>query len=325
MRILVTGAAGFIGSNTCDLLQERCHSVLALDNFSTGKINNLKNFQERGGNFVDVNIVEKKIVQEVFHSFRPQAVLHLAAQPAITTSLEDPQFDMDVNAYGTLVMIEAAILYGASRFVYASTSAVYCEENSPRSIKEDWRCKPSSPYGISKLAAENYVRVLFKNHAILRYGNVYGPRQLPIGQNQVIARALRHFVEGDPKVKGKVDEFKVVGSGKQKRDFVYVQDIAEANLLALKSDKIGIWNVAYGKSISVNSVLRELEEIYDVPGYRWQHTDQPDPRGDVSMNVSAIRRDLGWRARVNISLGMQKTSTWWEDQVKRYGKIRGFA
>jgi len=304
MKILVSGGAGFIGSNTVKLLAKRGHDVLVIDNFSTGRSENLKSFK---GKVVIADITDYKSVDAAFYEFGPDAVLHLAAQSAITTSINDPQKDLEINGMGTVNMLRAAQAFETKRFVFSSTSAVY-RETSPLfgGVSEKWPCAPTSPYGISKLTCEHYIRLMHPNHMILRYGNVYGRHQRPVGQNQVIARALSHFIHGD--------DFFVTGSGKQKRDFVNVEDVAYANLLALTSEVTGTFNVATGKNHSVNEVLAILERLYDVVGYEWEHTNSPDPRGDVALDVSAIRRELGWKAVVSLEAGLKDTAKWWNNE-----------
>lgn len=301
MKILITGAAGFIGSHTAEYFEKMGHEVLCVDNFSTGKMENIKHLKAKK-QVIDITHYES--LKDVFDAFRPTAIVHLAAQSAISTSILKPTYDLTVNALGTLNLILLSKIFDVSRFVFSSTSAVYQEKNAPRSVSEDWLCNPTSPYGISKLTCEHYIRNLFPNHFILRFGNVYGPRQQPIGNNQVIARAFRHFLHGD--------EFKVTGHGRQKRDFVYVEDIAYACYQAAFSSAVGTCNAASGKSHSVNEVLGILEKIYEVPGYKWEHTDQHDPRGDVGMNVKAIYRALDWKAVYSLKDGLEETANWWE-------------
>jgi len=306
VKILITGAAGFIGSHTAKLLEERGHQVLALDNFSTGKTENLKGFR---GKIRPGDITDTDSLHDVFYEFRPEAVLHLAAQSAITRSIKDPQHDLKVNGIGTIRVLAAATEFGVGRFVFSSTSAVY-KETRPfwnTGISEKWPTCPSSPYGVSKLACEQYIRNSFPNHMIMRYGNVYGPRQVPIGDNLLIARALSHFLLGH--------DFHVDGHGNQKRDFVYVGDVAECNMEALMTNVVGTFNVASGESHSVNEVLRNIENIYGVPGYQWEHTKNNDPRGDVKLNVSAIRRELGWHAHTSFLDGIVTTSDWWQKRT----------
>jgi len=304
MKILITGAAGFIGSNSVDFLTRRYHKVLALDNFSTGKLENLSEFK---GKVEPCDITDLKHLDQVFGDFRPKAVLHLAAQSAITTSILDPQKDLSVNALGTLNVLMMARKYNVSKFVFSSTSAVYGAGNRFFSSKESDCCIPNNPYGISKLSAENYIRTTFKDHVILRYANVYGQRQQPVGQNQVIARAFRHFLFGD--------DFTVNGNGDQKRDFVHVSDICNANFLALTGNFTGTFNIASGKSFSVNTVLSEIAEIYGVSAYQWLHNDNTDERGNVHISSRYTAKRIGWKAYISLKNGLELTKTWW-DNVK---------
>lgn len=299
-RVIVTGGAGFIGSHTARFLHDNGMQVLILDNFSTGSVTNLDDYK---GAVYKIDIRDDKDVFHAFREFKPHAVLHLAAQSAITTAWENPQKDLLINALGTLNIAMAAKKYGV-RMVFSSTSAVYREDRAPR--KETWDCSPSTPYGISKLACEGYIRAILPDYVILRYGNVYGPLQQPVGKNQVIARAFRHFLYGD--------SFSVDGDGSQKRDFVYVSDVVRANYLAILSNKSGTYNVATGKNHSVKSTLRIIGELYGVPEYGWDHTLIADPRGDVGLHARAIRRDLKWQAQVGLKEGLQRTFIWWNER-----------
>lgn len=305
MRILVTGAAGFIGSNTCDLLVRENHIVHGIDNFSTGRESNLSgDYKVR-----EADVTKSRQLIKIADEFRPDAVLHLAAQSAITTSWEDPTRDLAVNAIGTLNVIEMCKRHNA-RLVFSSTSAVYGSVPNTKPLREFDHTMPDTPYGISKFAAESYIYAMHEDCFILRYGNVYGPRQVPVGQNQVIARALRHFSYGD--------DFHVVGSGEQKRDFVYVEDVARANMFAIEGDEIarGIYNVASGKSYSVNEVVDEIANAYDVPGYPWEHSGEDDPRGDVFLSPRTINEFGLWEARVSLKEGIGKTVDWWNEVSK---------
>jgi len=300
MRILVTGGAGFIGSATVQLLVRQHHQVLIVDNFSTGK---LENTQGVGAVTKPCDVTDLPLLTGIFHDFRPEAVVHLAAQSAITTSITDPRKDAEVNILGTLNVVGLCREVGVRKLVFASTSAVYDERKTPIfGYHENSLRNPSSPYGISKLAAEQYVCLLFSNHVILRYGNVYGPRQVPIGENQVIARALKHFTYGD--------DFHVFGHGNQKRDFVFVGDVAHINTEAAIGSMTGTFNLATGRSHSVNEALSIIEDIYQVRGYNWLHSKQPDPRADVYINNGAIRKEFGF-SFTPFRTGLEKTAEWW--------------
>jgi len=300
INVMITGGAGFIGSHTANLLTERRLRVLVVDDFSTGKSENLKGFK---GPIEDCDITNKKQIEQVFRKFKPDAILHLAAQSAITTAWAFPGRDADVNIHGTLNLISLANQFQARRFVFASTSAVYGNGTGFLASREFFPTTPNTPYGASKLAAEHYLRMFFEEHIILRYANVYGPRQRSIGENQVIARAFDHLKHGA--------DFKVVGHGKQKRDFVFVEDVAQANYLALLTGGSGFYNVASGKSHSVNAVLAEIENYYKVDGYAWEHTKQQDERGSVYLNSDKFRNAFGWMPMISLKQGIAKTAEWW--------------
>jgi UDP-glucose 4-epimerase len=301
MKILCSGGGGFIGSHTVDYLVNRGHEVLVVDNFTTGRSENLRNFT---GDICTCDITDSGALEDCFKQFKPEAVLHLAAQSAISVALQYPDADLDCNAFGTLNMLKFAKQFGVKRFVFSSTSAVYDERAGFCALREKSPCNPSTPYGISKLAAEHYIRTMFPNHLILRYANIYGPRQRPLGENQVVARAFSHFIKGD--------KFFVHGHGNQKRDFVHVYDIIYANFLALIGNNVGTYNAASGRSVSVNHLLSTIAENYKVGFYKWEHTDRNDPRGDVYLNASKIRNEIGWRPYISLREGIHDTAAWWE-------------
>jgi len=311
MRILISGGAGFIGSHAADFMRHDGHSVLVLDNFSTGSMKNIEHFLAKGGHYsqADVRLHKGDVailqtVDEVFRDFKPETVVHLAAQPAISTSLENPVLDLETNGIGTLNMLLAARKFGVKRFIFSSTSAVYRESRYFKT-REDTPLEPTSPYGISKLAAETYVRLMFPGAVILRFGNVYGPRQVPLGENQLIPRIIRHFLHGD--------KFFINGDGNQKRDFVYVSDVVYAISCSLFGVP-GTYNIASGKGTSVNKVSRIMETYFGVEGYKWDHTGTNDPRRYVCQEVIAARKGLGYTPKVNIFDGIGRTIDWWKRQ-----------
>ena len=298
-KILVTGGAGFIGSHVVEMLQKSGHDILILDDFSTGHIRNIEGLLTYNNvHVVDHDISTMPNLRTLFVQFKPEIVIHLAAQAAITTAKNDPMRDLQVNGIGTLNLLTVAERYQVSRFVYASTSAVYGDKNYMLPVAEKNPLAPDNEYGISKLTGEHYVRLSNIPAAILRFGNVYGPRQVPIGENQVIARMIRHFEDGD--------EFYIFGDGKQKRDFVFVEDVAYAVKVAMGRE--GIYNIASGKSVSVNEIARAVAEIYELPGYPWDHDkDRQDSRMNVRMNVNAAFEGLAWKAMVSLEDGLKRT------------------
>lgn len=304
MKILVTGGCGFIGSHVVELLVKEGNSVTALDNLSTGRQENMEEINAQRGrlNMGLCDVRQIHAMREFFEKARPDAVVHLAAQAAISTSWTYPYLDAQVNVLGTLNVIQLAKDYNVNKIVFASTSAVYGQKRFGR-LKESDPLKPDSPYGLSKLTAENYLRLLFPASVILRFANVYGPRQVPIGENQVVARMIGHFLKGDA--------FKIHGDGKQTRDYVYVEDVAEAVAQAIHGMN-GTYNIATGRSMSVVDVARAMAEIYDVPNYPWEHDRAVDERRAVRMNPSAAANGIAWKARVPFRDGLMRTIQWWE-------------
>ena len=306
MRIIVTGAAGFVASHVIELLLKSGNHILGIDNFSTGKIENVSELLDKYPN--NFNLVEGDInilpfMNRIFNEYKPKYVIHLAAQAAITTAWDNPVKDLMVNAIGTLNVIQASKLIGVEKIIFSSTSAVYRETNAK--IKESTLTLPANPYGISKLAAENYLLAMFDAPTILRLGNVYGERQTPIGENQVIPRMIKHFKYGD--------YFTINGDGNQKRDFVYAGDVAQAVCNALYN-KPGIFNIASGQSFSVLEIAGIVEDFYGIQGYKWDHNDAQDPRRSVCMKISEAYDHLHWKPIVGIREGINKTIRWWEER-----------
>jgi UDP-glucose 4-epimerase len=299
-KVLLTGGAGFIGSHVADMLVRAHHDVLILDNFSTGKMQNIEHLLTyENVHVVDHDISTMPNLRTLFVQFRPDFVIHLAAQAAITTAKDDPMLDLKVNGIGTLNLLKVSEAYPVRRFVISSTSAVYGDRNYLRAVDERKPLIPDNEYGISKLTAESYARLSSVDCTVLRFGNVYGPRQVPIGENQVIARMINHFEKGD--------EFYIFGDGKQKRDFVFVEDVAQAVMTSM-TGKAGIYNVASGKSYSVNEIARMVARIYGVEKYAWEYDDKrPDSRKNVRMSVNAAWEGLAWKARVGLEEGLRKT------------------
>lgn len=290
MKVLVTGGAGFIGSHIADALIARGHDVVVLDNFSSGRRANVP----AGVTIVDCDIATKSFGVEA------DVVCHQAAQPSLRTSIEYPYLDAMVNIIGTLRVMKRAKRCGA-HIVFASSSAVY--DPAGGVFAEASPVMPNLPYGIAKAAAEQYLRASGVPHTILRYGNVYGPRQVPVGENQLIPHALAHITTGVP--------FAINGDGQQTRDFVYVGDIARANVLAIESRVSGTYNCGTGRGVAVNAVCAALRELCDWPG-DWQHG--PAKVGEarhVALASARAADALGWRAETDLMDGLQQTIQAW--------------
>lgn len=303
MRVLITGGAGFIGSHVVELVARKGNEVQVVDDLSTGNLDWLHNFSlsNKHVHYDLCDIRDRGHVRAEFMAFRPQIVMHLAAQPAISTSWENPRINAEVNELGTLNLIDSAKEFFVTRMIFASTSAVYHDNNHV--LFEYSAIEPVTPYGISKMAAEHYLRALTTESVILRLGNVYGPRQVPIGKNQVIPLMFRFLLHGD--------EFKITGDGKQKRDWVFVGDVAEAFLAAMWG-KAGTYNIASGHSVSVTELARAVEASCGLSGqYGWAYTAEQDPRREVAMDISAAREGLDWKPSHCLKDGLKLTAEWW--------------
>lgn len=296
MRTLVTGGAGFIGSNLVDALLERGDEVHVLDDLSKGR-------RERVSDAATLHVADIRSPDEVFDAARPEVVFHLAAQADVRSSVERPDHDADVNVIGTVRIVEAARRHGA-QVVFSSTGgAIYGECDAP--AREDAPRQPLAPYGTSKLCGEEYLatwnRLYGTNHVTLRFGNVYGPRQEPHGEAGVVAIFMGLLLDGGTP--------KIYGDGRQTRDYVFVGDVVDAVLRAAGRGG-GVYNVGTGKE---TSVLELYEAIVRATGIE-RDPEHADARlGELQRSVldpSAAERDLGWRAATSLDDGLRRTWTW---------------
>ena len=304
MRVLVTGGAGFIGSHIVDALLERHHEVAIMDNLSSGSSDNIA-YPAQQKIFIR-DITKDADWDVVLKEFYPEAICHQAAQPSLLRSMQEPVLDAMVNVIGTLQVIEAAKLCGA-HVVMASTSAVY-DVRGEQPYREDAPVKPNRPYGIAKASAEMYLKASALSHTVLRYGNVYGPRQVPVGENQLVPHALNHIYKHSP--------FRVNGGGNQTRDFVYVGDVARANVQALEERWQGVFNVSLGVPHSVNEVLKHLASYCDWEG-TWTH-GPPKASEPVSVMLDTSKAMVrhGYFASTPLQVGLAKTAKWYSESVK---------
>jgi len=242
-------------------------------------------------------------METAFKRFRPDAVLHLAANASLQQSVELPFYDAHHNIFGTLSVLQAAQRSGCKRIVMASTSAVYGPKEDGLYLETD-PVAPQSPYGVSKATGEMYCACSGLSWAALRYGNVYGPNQKPLGENILIARALAHMLDSEP--------FQINGDGEQVRDWVYVKDVAEANLKALESDDQGLFNIATGHGTTVNQMVDQLGAI---TGYQEPIPYGPAKPGElqrVVMYIGLARMKLGWEPQVTLAEGLAETVRAWK-------------
>jgi UDP-glucose 4-epimerase len=308
----VTGGAGFIGSHSVDRLIAEGSEVIVIDNFDTGQPSNLsdhKNLRIVKGDIRDYALV-KRTLKDV------DAVLHEAALVSVVLSVQDPIVANEINVAGTLNLLKASSDFGVKRFVYASSAAVYGNTSGAQK-KEDMPTDPASPYGISKLAAEKYAKIFHELYGLetvsLRYFNVYGPRQRfdeKSAYGSVISIFLDRVLKNMPPV--------IHGDGMQTRDFVYVKDVVEANMLALnKSNAVGnVFNIGTGKRTTVNKVAQLLKQITKKKNLKNTHAN-PRP-GDVRhgyADISKAEKTLGYKPKYSIEQGLTELVNWYTQKA----------
>ncbi len=301
MKVLVTGGAGFIGSTTVDQLVREGHRVVVLDDFSTGREENLNPEVE----VLRLSITSETIPQ-VFAEWRFDAVMHCAAQIDVRKSVENPVFDAGVNILGTLNLLEACRRTGVKRFVFSSTGgAIYGDtELRPTPVGAD--CQPISPYGITKFSVEKYLYYYREIQGLstfaVRYGNVYGPRQNPHGEAGVVAIFARRLLENLP--------LQINGDGTQSRDYVFVEDVARANCLALAADCGGAANVGTGVETDVNRLYELLAAALGSPRTAPHGPALAGEQRTSCLSWEATRELLGWAPRVPFEEGIVRTAEW---------------
>ena len=296
--ILVTGGAGFIGSHLVDTLVAAGRRVIVVDDLSTGNGRNLN----AGAEFHRLDIGSPAARQLIVES-RLSAVLHLAAQVSVSVSARDPVLDAKTNVLGTLNLIEAVRQAGNGRFLFVSTGGAIYGEPESMPATETTPCRPVSPYGAAKLAAENYLRSYGAacgfDYTIVRPGNVFGPRQDPHGEAGVVAIFARAMLAGEPVT--------VFGDGEDQRDYVYVSDAVECIERALKHGERTAYNVGTGIGTAVNTIFKELASL---TGYDRLPEHVARRAGDlrrITLDASRAERDLGWRPRTPFIEGLRRT------------------
>jgi UDP-glucose 4-epimerase len=298
MRILVTGGAGFIGSHVVDRLVTGGHAVVVVDNLSTGRRANLN---PGIAAFYELDIQDTAGIEAVFATHQPEAVSHQAALANVRESMDEPLRYAATNLLGSIVLLEAARRHGCQHFVYASTGGAVYGEPQFLPVTEDHPVNPLDPYGASKHAVEHYLFLYRHNYGltytILRYPNVYGPRQDPYGEAGVVAIFAAAMLAGRPVT--------INGSGEQQRDFLYVGDVAEANALALTRRACGIYNLGTGVGTSINQLCADLQAV---TGYTLAAQYGPAKPGEVFRvfaDAGKAQRELGWHPQYTLRTGLQ--------------------
>ena len=299
MKILVTGGAGFIGSNIVDELIEKKHKVVIVDNLATGNIKNVN----KKAKFYKVSVCDKKKIDEIFKKEKIDIVIHHAAQLDVRKSVEDPCFDADVNIKGALNILEACKNTKVKKIIFASSGGTIYGECGTKAPDEKAFANPLSPYGVAKLSVEHYIKAYSAlyglKYTILRYANVYGPRQDVNGEAGVVAIFIGKMSKNE-------DVF-IFGDGKQLRDYVYVKDVVSANIKSLTKGNNEVINIGTNKTTSVTKLAQELSKII---GYKNKPVFKPKRNGELFksfLNISKAKKVLGWEPKVDIIKGLKNT------------------
>mgnify|MGYP001054780153 CR=1 FL=1 len=300
MRVLITGGAGFIGSNIADLCIEKGHQVAILDNLSTGREHNVPK------QAVFYNLDLNDDLNSLFTGFKPEAVIHQAAHASVSVSVREPAFDAKQNVMGSINLLEAMKRHDVKRIVYASSGATYGEPKQ-LPLVEDQAMEPISPYGVSKYVVEHYMRCYAHEFGFrcvaLRYANVYGPRQDPFGEAGVVAIFTNKLLNGERPT--------IFGDGGCTRDYVYVGDVAAANVMSLEQNPEGPYPVVMNVSTNMKTSVNELYDLMCKAGnFELKALYGPPRAGDVRealLDNSKIKRTLGWEPKMPLEEGLRRT------------------
>jgi UDP-glucose 4-epimerase len=313
MNILVTGGAGFIGSHIVDKLIEKGEGVIVVDDLSTGK----KEFVNEKAKFYNLDICSKKL-SDIFKEEKDiEVVIHQAAQASVINSLEEPTFDANVNILGSLNLLECCRKFDVEKIIYASSGGAIYGEPKYLPMDETHSINPLSPYGASKYIAEIYIKLYQRLYGLkftnLRYANVYGPRQDPYGEAGVIAIFTNKLLKNERPT--------IFGDGEQTRDFVYVDDIAESNILSLeKGGDNKSFNIGTGEQTSVNKIFKLLRSITD------RNNIEPiygkERKGEVrhsSLDYGKAKGELNWEPKISLEEGLKRTVDYFQYFSERRG------
>jgi UDP-glucose 4-epimerase len=298
MNILVTGGAGFIGSQIADAYIQAGHNVIIADNMSTG----VKEFVNPKARFYELDIREEKL-SGVFENHKIDVINHHAAQIDLRKSVDDPKYDVDVNVIGSINLLQNAVKFGVKKFIFASTGGAIYGEHDYFPADEKHPTRPYAPYGINKNTIEKYL--FYYNHVygldyiVFRYANVYGPRQNPFGECGVVAIFTDKILKGTLPL--------INGDGKQTRDYVYVGDVVKANVMALDAKGPVIFNIGTSVETDVNYIFDKVNE-YAGTGFKENHG--PAKKGEQRRSVLSyekINKELGWKPEVDMAKGLELT------------------
>lgn len=300
MRVLVTGGAGFIGSHVVDALVKEGHDVAVVDDLSMGKREQVHPLAR----FYRVDIRERQALEEVFRIERPEVVNHHAAQGNLRRSMSEPSFDASVNILGSLMLIELSLAYKVRKFIDISSGGAVYGEPQRLPVNEFHPIRPLSAYGVSKYAVEQYLRLFDGSgldYTILRYANVYGPRQDPTGEAGVVAIFSRQMLAGERPT--------IFGDGTKTRDYVYVDDIVVANLLAIAEKRASgrSYNVGLGREVSDRQIFELVRSAVGATVEPILASKRPGEIDRICLDASLAKAELGWESTISLEEGISRT------------------
>ncbi len=296
-RVLVTGGAGFVGSHVVDGLLAKGHEVLVVDDLSTGTRSNLSPHVE----VVGLDIADDAFVSSA-QSFKPDVISHLAAQASVPASMSDPRLDARSNILGGLNVLQVAIETDCKQVLYTNTGGALYGEPEYLPCDEDHPIRPISAYALSKWTSECYFRMMLPDSIrlkVLRYANIYGPRQNPHGESGVVAIFLRKMLDGDPVT--------INGDGMHTRDYIFVGDVVDAHNMAMNYDESLVVNIGTGDGTSVNEVFRRLQEVTGYSASPIYGAPRPGDVRHITLDPSRAKRLLGWEPGVSLLDGLKET------------------
>lgn len=307
MNILVTGGAGFIGSHIVDALIAQGHTVVIIDNLITGQTDLIN----PKAVFYQEDIRDGDKISEIIQKHNIEVISHQAAQLDVRKSVEDPQFDAQVNIIGTINLFEAARKYGVRKIVFASSGGAIYGDTDILPTPENHPTDPISPYGIAKLVMEKYAHyyqtIYGVEYVALRYSNVYGPRQNTKGEAGVIAIFASRMLENK--------EVFINGDGENTRDFVFVQDVVDANIAALTGDIVGAYNVGTSIQSTINQIF-DIIHITTNSGVEKKHIEAKLGEQKYScLSYDKLHQAIAWEPQTNLKTGLQQTVDWFRDKV----------
>lgn len=304
MKCLITGGAGFIGSHLAEELVQESISVIVIDNLSTGQIENIEQLQSKKDfKFFNADLREKEKIEKIFLNEKPDYVFHLAAQMNVRESVKNPVYDAEVNIIGLLNLLEASKKSQIKKFIFSSSGGVVYGDDAVIPTSETEKTQPICPYGVAKLSSEKYLFFYTKEYGLkyvtLRYANVYGPRQNSKGEAGVVSIFIDKII--------KKEQPTIYGTGNQTRDYVYVKDVVNANVLAFKKNLNGIFNVGTGKETSVNELF---EKINSLMKSNFNKIYGPQLSGEQlrsCLSYEKIKSACGWEPKFDVDTGLKET------------------